>query len=459
MKTYNYLIYKYSRYSMYSRYFRHSRHFRHSKLLFLFILMIFGPFILHAQKILTLKECYDRAMITNALAGEKEAYSKISQLKDNNLSKGWLPTLDANGSFVYNSSVIDMSSVLGSLPIPGIADAIKPLPHEQYKISFDINQVIYDGGAIKGARALEKADLSINEKQTETDLYKLRGQINTCYFNLMLLSRQKELLNNYLELIIKRISSMQSALNNGVIIKSDIDVLTAEKIKLEQQLSENEIRKTYLLKILSDLTGTEIDASTEFTIPPQTVELTNELLRPELQLFDLRKEQLAAGMKVIETKRMPKAFGFATLGYGNPPGSNFFKDEFAPYYILGAGVKWNIFDWNKAKNEKQVITLQQGIIDNRKNDLTDNLNRLLESKNSEITSLRALIEADSELITLRKRITASAESQYENGTITATEYLNEMNSERQALVNFEIHKINLSLARIEYLNISGKEIE
>ncbi|MDO9340099.1 MAG: TolC family protein [Bacteroidales bacterium] len=450
MKTYNFLIIKYS---------RHFRHFRHSKLLFLFILMIFGPFILHAQKILTLKECYDRAMITNALAGEKEAYSKISQLKDNNISKGWLPTLDANGSFVYNFSAIDMSSVLGSLPIPGIADAIKPLPHEQYKISFDINQVIYDGGAIKGARALEKADLSINEKQTETDLYKLRGQINTYYFNLMLLSRQKELLNNYLELIIKRISSMQSALNNGVIIKSDIDVLTAEKIKLEQQLSENEIRRAYLLKILSDLTGTEIDASTEFTIPPQTVELTNELLRPELQLFDLRKEQLAAGMKVIETKRMPKAFGFATLGYGNPPGSNFFKDEFAPYYILGAGVKWNIFDWDKAKNEKQVITLQLGIIDNRKNDLTDNLNRLLESKNSEITSLRALIETDSELITLRKRITASAESQYENGTITATEYLNEMNSERQALVNFEIHKINLSLARIEYLNISGKEIE
>ena len=429
------------------------------KVLILFILMIFGPSTLHAQKILTLKECYDCAMITNALAGEKEAYSKISQLKENNISKGWLPTLDANGSFVYNSSVIDMSSVLGSLPIPGIANAIKPLPREQYKISFDINQVIYDGGAIKSAKALEKADLSINEKQTETDLYKLRGQINTCYFNLMLLSRQKELLNNYLELIIKRITSMQSALNNGVIIKSDIDVLTAEKIKLEQQLSENEIRKTYLLKILSDLTGKEIDASTELTIPPQTVELTNELLRPELQLFDLRKEQLAAGMKVIETKRMPKAFGFATLGYGNPPGSNFFKDEFAPYYILGAGVKWNIFDWNKAKNEKQVITLQQEINDNRKDDLTDNLNRLIESKNSEITSLKALIETDSELITLRKRITASAESQYENGTITATEYLNEMNSERQALVNFEIHKINLSLARIEYLNISGKEIE
>ena len=429
------------------------------KVLILIILIIPWALTIRAQKILTLKECYDQAMTANPLTGEKEAYNSISKLKDNNLSKGWLPTLDANGSILYNSSVIDMSSVLGSLPIPGIADAIKPLPHEQYKITVDINQVIYDGGAIKSAKTLENAELKVNEKQTETDLYKLRSQINNCYFNLLLISKQKELLNNYLELISKRISSMQSAFINGVIIKSDIDVLTAEKIKIEQQLTENEIRKASLLKILSRLTGTELDASTEFILPHQSDEMTKELSRPELQLFDLRKEQLTAGMKVIETKRMPKAFGFATLGYGNPPGSNFFKDEFAPYYILGAGIKWNIFDWNKAKNEKQIISLQQGIIDSRKTDLTDNLNRLLETKNGEITSLKALLETDSELITLRKRITASAESQYLNGTITATEYLNEMNSERQALINCEVHKINLALAKTEYMNISGKEIE
>lgn len=76
-------------------------------------------------------------------------------------------------------------------------------------------------------------------------------------------------------------------------------------------------------------------------------------------MIDLRKEQLEAGMQMIESKRMPKAFGFATLGYGNPPGSNFFKNEFAPYYVLGAGIKWNIFDWNKSKNEKQVITIDR----------------------------------------------------------------------------------------------------
>jgi outer membrane protein TolC len=352
-----------------------------------------------------------------------------------------------------------MKDVLGSIPIQGIADLIKPLPHEQYKLTVDISQVIYDGGAIKGARALEKADLNINEKQTETDLYKLRGQINGYYFSLLLLDRQKELLQSYHELITKRMASMNSALASGVILKSDIDILASEKIKLEQQISENEIRKTSLLKILSSLIGTEIDTSIEFVQPSPGEELSAELLRPELQIFDLRKEQLDASLQVIQSKRMPKAVGFATLGYGNPPGSNFFKDEFAPYYILGASIKWNIFDWNKAKNEKQVISLQQNIIDSRKSELTDNLNRLLDAKSAEISNLGSLLESDSELIALRKRITAAAESQYENGTITATEYMNEMNSEKQALINYEIHKINLAMAQIEYLNISGKEIK
>jgi outer membrane protein TolC len=70
-----------------------------------------------------------------------------------------------------------------------------------------------------------------------------------------------------------------------------------------------------------------------------------------------------------------------------------------------------------------------------------------------------MLDSDTTLIAIRVRITTSAESRFDNGTITATELLNEMNSERQALINYEIHKINLVMAKVEYLNISGKDIE
>jgi outer membrane protein TolC len=426
------------------------------KLPFIVFLTLLSPGILQSQKILSLKECYDLAMIKSSLAGEADAWSNISRLNDENLKKGWLPTLDANANAGYNSDVVDFSKTLGA--IPGMSKVLTPMPHDQYKVTLDVNQVIYDGGAIKSGRAIEKADQGINRKQTESDMYKLREQINAYYFNVMLLNRQKELLTNYRDLIKKRISSMESAMKNGAILRSDVDVLASEKVKIEQQLTENELRRNSLLKNLSDLTGSNIDNTVEFVLPHQEEQLKTELMRPELQLYDLRKEKLSAGLQMEQSKRMPKAFGFATLGYGKPPGQDFFTDSFGPYYIVGAGIKWNIFDWNRVKNTKEAIMIQQGIIENRKKDLTDNLKRLLEAKSAEISSLEALMGSDTELIAIRKRITASSESQYQNGVITATEYLNQMNSEQQALINFEIHKINLALARVEYLNISGNDI-
>jgi outer membrane protein TolC len=427
------------------------------KLILFVSLFLLIPLSSFPQKMISLKECYDLAMKKSSLAGESDAYSNISKLNDENLKSGWLPSLDANVNAVYNSDVVDFSKTLGT--VPGMSNVLTPMPHDQYKIALDINQVIYDGGAIRNGRNIEKINQSINQKQTETDMYKLREQVNTYYFNIMLLDRQKEILNEYLHLINKRLNSMQSAADNGAILKSDIDVLASERIKISQQITENELRKTSLVKILSDITGTTIDSAVQFVLPVMSGELTGELKRPELQLYDLTREKLSAGIQMEQTKRMPKAFGYATLGYGKPPGQDFFKDTFSPYYIVGGGIKWNIFDWSRVKNSKEVITIQQGIIENRKKDLEENLNRQLESKNSEILSLKTLIGSDSELISLRKRITATAESQYQNGVITATEYLNEMNSEQQALINYEIHKINLALATIQYLNISGKELQ
>lgn len=423
------------------------------------ILIILRLNDLNAQKIITLKECYNMALSATALANEKNTYSDIWKIKDQNLSKGYLPAIDANGTAIYNSDVVNLKDNFSSLPIPGLSDAIGLMPKDQYKFTLDINQVIYDGGAIKGARNIEKAELNINGKQTEIDLYKLRSQINLYYFGILLYEHNEQLLSNYHEILVKKISSMESGVNNGVILKSDIDVLTSEMLKTEQQISETIIRKNSLTQLLADITGKEIDKTTKLVVPIITSQSDTALLRPELQMFDLRKNQLDATLGLIESKRMPKIFGFATLGYGNPPGQNFFKSTFDTYYVVGGGVKWNIFDWNKSKNEKQVISLQQGIIDNRKKDMTDNLKRLLNSKEADINSLDALTGTDIKQISLRKNITAAAESKYLNGTITATEYLSELNSEKQAMINYEIHKINLALAKVEYLNISGQEIK
>jgi len=412
-----------------------------------------------SQKLLTLGECYELAVNKSALSSEKEKYNNIWQLKDQNLQRNWLPTLDASANITYNSDVVNMREMFSSIPIPGLAESTPLMPHDMYKLAIDVNQMIYDGGSVRKARDAEEAEMRLNQQQTEAELYKLRSQVNSYYFSILITGRQEELLKNYLEVIGRRLQAMQSALKNGTILRSDIDVMISEKIRIEQQLTELGLKRKSLVTVLSDLTGTETGSEFTLILPQIKEELSVDLSRPELKIFDIRKDQIEAGIEILQSKRMPKAFGFATLGYGSPQGNDFFNDKFGTYYTVGAGLKWNIYDWKKVNSEKQQMTLQQSMLEGRKSDLSDNIRRSLELKSAEIEAIESALIRDSELIAIRKRITASAESQYENGIITATELLAELTSEKQAEINYEIRKISLVMARVEYLNISGNEIE
>ena len=425
----------------------------------LVLLIIVFPGIVKAQDAITLTDCYKAAMENHPLAKQKNIESELWRLSDLNLASAWYPTLDAGANIMYNTNVTDMNSILGSLPIPGLPDDIGGMPHDQYKITLDVNQLIWDGGAIKNSRTYEEKSRLINEQDIEVELYKVRESINNTFFNLILLKRQQKLLALYSELIASKLASTESAIENGLLLSTDRNSIFAEKIKLKQEIKGTNINITALCNLLSDLTGKSINATTPFLTPNFELSPDESISRPELLALDLRMDKLEAGKAIIKSSRMPKAFGFATLGYGNPPGNDFFTDEFGTYALIGGGLKWNIFDWNKSKRNQQKIDLSLTIISNQKNNVEDSFERALINKSAEIESLESMLETDKELIELRKSITLTSESQFNNGTITSTEYMSILNLEKEAILSSTIHEVSLAKSRIEYLNISGREIK
>lgn len=53
-------------------------------------------------------------------------------------------------------------------------------------------------------------------------------------------------------------------------------------------------------------------------------------------------------------------------------------------------------------------------------------------------------------MSLKENVAKASASQFENGQITATEYLSEKNAETKARLNLQLHKIQLHHARIDY---------
>jgi len=428
----------------------------------IFLIIAAGGFIsvtCQETKTVTLNDCYRDALANSPVYGEKPLLGQVSQLKDKNIETGWYPSIEAGASVMYNTDVVDFASVLDFLPVPVPPGEISGMPHDQYRLTVDINQVIYDGGAIKGSREVENASLMYDEAGVEADLYRVREQVNNTFFTLILLRKELALLQSFRELIKERMNAVNTAVENGVLLPADYDIIRSEKVKTDQQITSIEIQISALFSVLSDLTGREYDKTTLLIMPELDILPESTITRPELELFDLKAKQLEAGKALVKSTRMPKAFGFATLGYGSPPGNDFFNDSFGPYAVLGAGIKWTITDWNRAKRNNQMIDLNKSIIESRKYDLEGSLRRSLEVKRSEIEKLTSMLESDEELISIRKSVTEATEVKLNNGVISATDYLTELNAEKQAMINRELHLVTLERAKADYLFIIGKEIE
>jgi hypothetical protein len=87
-----------------------------------------------------------------------------------------------------------------------------------------------------------------------------------------------------------------------------------------------------------------------------------------------------------------------------------------------------------------------------------NLQLLLSNQKVHISKLEKMIENDNQMVSLRSDITKAAASKLENETITASDYIQEVQAETISKLNYELHKIQLNEAREKYILIKGKEI-
>ena len=422
------------------------------RLAFLTILIL--PVLpLTAQQTVTLWQCYDSAAVISPLSGERELYAGMTLLRDRNLAAAWLPSLDLGGSFNYHSDVVDVSEMPGSMPIP--PGVLPSIPNEQYRATVDLSQVIWDGGVTRSAREVEKVVSELNMQQSEADIYRLREQVNNLFFPILLVRSQAEVTAVLISELEARISEAESGVKNGVLLPVTLDVLNAEMIKAEQAAAELDRRHEALARALEQLTGMSGLKYAVLELPDHFITGNEKMENPDLQLFDIRSRQLELSKNLLKSQRMPRLFGFAQAGYGNPPGNNFLSDKADIYYSLGVGLKWNIYDWGKNSNEQKTLAIQQQLLEIRKGAAEESLQRMLTLKMAEIESLREASGRDEELIGIRSRIATAAASQLKNGTITASQYMTELNNEKQAVIAAAARRISIARAETEYLYLTG----
>ena len=413
----------------------------------LFLVLLFPVHLLMAQDGVTLEQCQAWARENHPALKQLDLYQQILDLKNENNATSLLPQINLNGQATYQSAVTKIA-----LSLPGIK--IPTVDKDQYKFYLDFKQTIWDGGLSKARELINKAENAGNLQQAEVELYQVKEKVNQFFFTSFLIQENLKVLDKKTETLNARRKIIESAVNNGMALSSELDQLLAELINTQQMNIELNSNKETALYALSILTGKTADQMKNLVLPAESLVTDSPLMRPEIVLFSKQNELLTANSEILQKQRHPKLFGFGQAGYGKP-GLNMLSNTFDPYYLVGVGFSWNVLDWKTTQRQKQMIKLQQGIVHTKQESFVQDIDLATDQQNKQIAQLSDLMKSDQELIQIRERITKSSESKLENGAITMADYLQDLNAEITARLMFETRKVQLKEAIIKLANIRG----
>lgn len=402
------------------------------------LLLLLSPLFVRSQ---SLEECQQAAVRNYPLIKQHELIEKTTDLTVENIGKGWLPHVSVSAQATYQSDVASWPEQMQSM-MSGMGIDMKGLKKDQYRVGVDIDQTIYDGGAIGRQQAVAREQGLVQAAQTEVNLYGVRKRVNEMYFALLLLHDQIALNQELQALLAGNENKLSSMVKNGTAAECDLNNVRAERLNAVQRQTLLESQQRMLSAMLETLCGIGVDHVTK----PALAEAGGANNRPEMRLFDAQQRLADAQERALQAALMPRLSVFAQGFYGYP-GYNMFQDmtrhRWSLNGMIGGRLTWNIGALYTHKNDKAKIQLQRDITENNRSVFLFNSNLEQMQQNEEIARYKTLMADDDEIIRLRTSVRKAAESKLAHGIIDVNDLLSEINRENAARIQKSTHEIEM----------------
>ena len=409
---------------------------RKARIISLTITLLASTYMLKSQNTVTLPGLLKSMEQWNKLYRVSAATDSVYWLRKSNIKVNYLPKVELNAEATWQSDVTKVN-----IPMPGIS--IPTPDNDNYKLTIDVSQLIWDGGATKSMHQLEDESRKLEQNKVESELYTQKERVASLYFGILSTDMAIRQLKAMAVELDRRIEELESGVNAGVVLESSANALKAERLRLEQSIDANLSQRYSLTESIYSLTGVKIDESAQGIIPSLAIPNQDVCSRPDYKLFDLQNGYLSTAAGALTSRRMPKLSAFARVGYGKP-GLNMLSNEFDSFALVGARLSWSIWDWNSTSRERQTLKIQQNILQYRRNAYDEGCSAQVSSALAQIQSLQRQIQTDEKIVELLEKSVKASASQLKNGTITSSVYLSDFNSLLRSRIDMDLHKIKLS---------------
>lgn len=413
-----------------------------TKLIAFLLLGICSSIVSQAQ--ITIDECVAKAIDNYPAIKKYELLDATLDIDLSDINKSWLPRIGIYGQASVQNIVPSFPKMLTNV-LDQMGQSVKGIGKFQYKAGVDVSQTIWDGGVSRARRELARNQEEVSQSMLDVELYSVRQRVESTYFAILLTEEQIEQSIVARNLLEKNLDKLKSMLRNGVAMQCDVDMVEAQLLTSDQNITQARSAVDGYRKVLEIFIGESLDGKT-LARPLAEIPATGESARPELKLFEQRLAANQSALRVTDTSLMPRIGLFAQAYYGYP-GFDYFKSmmnrDLSFNIMAGIKVSWSIDAlYTRKNNTRRSSVNARDIIADRELFLF-NTDMQATSQSEAIAGLRSLIKNDGKIISLRQNVRKAAESQLENGIIDTTALLSKISDENIARLNATLHEIQL----------------
>jgi outer membrane protein TolC len=406
---------------------------------------------------LALHQLYQDALNRDPRARELELLQLQADLRLRNLAVERLPSVSASASAQYQTDV-PTSPITGPDGLPAFA-----APKDTYDASLRVDQPIVDP-AHQPREALMRAELAEAQARLRATLYGVRNEVNEAFFAALLLQERLGALTSTMAGLEANLKETRARVDAGAALPSDAALVEATLLQHQQQESELRAGRQAALARLSSLAGRTLSDNVRLIVPvldgplaDARSRLTTVRARPEYQHFQRTSDRVARQEELTAVERRPRLSAFGRAGYGQP-GLNFIDQGFNAYALIGVQVQWRAWDWGTSDRESRARGAEREVAAAEEAAFTERLERSTATELTTIDQLRAVLDLDERIVALRETIERTTELRFQEGVVTASEYLDRHAESLTAQFTRAGHRVERAQATARLLTTLGLEV-
>jgi len=442
-----------------------------NKAYILTIVLLFAVFEISAQeKLLSKEDAVNLALENNFGIMVAKNQLEIAENNKGILNSGYLPTLNNTTSANYNrsDSEIEFPGQFNQDGTPRADLDIYKAESQRYNAALNANYTLFDGlGRFYNFKRL-KEQYQLSELQARETIENTILQLFSVYFEIARLTENENVLQQALEISVKRITRAEYAFEYGQNTK--LDILNAQVDVTNDSIN--------LLNTRLQLANTKRDMNVVLNQDLNEVFRVDTLVRfiARIQLEEYVSQANLNNVAILQTEtnlninaydiKVSKSGYLPTVGLNGTYGWNLNQSAASTFFPgtnntswnfgLGASLSWNLFDGGgttvRVKNAKIAYKNQELL----KAQISLEVNRDIQNALAIYKNRLTIFQIQEQNVLTNQNNFERSKEQFELGRITSIEFRQAQINLLNAQTNKNLAKYDAKLAELQLLQLTGQ---